>query len=152
MTTTELFVGLKVPDNVAITTFHTLHRMGYHHLKNLERQDYYKFDHSGNKKQFERKISQVDILVNANKHKFSFSLENNSSNSNKINILIQNLDNDGLLKVLKERLGFTNIKKSEKGVLWSMYFDDAVDAKKFGINITKSLLMNENYQKFKILS
>jgi len=150
MTSTELFVGLKGPDNVVVTAFHTLQRMGYKGLKKLERQDYYKFDYSGDKKQFENKISQVDLLINVNKHKFSFRLENN--NKGKINILVQNFSNDsGLSSVLKERLGFKNIKKLEKGVLWTMYLYGNTDAKRIAEDITKNLLMNENYQKYKIM-
>lgn len=151
MTTTELLVSLKVPDNAAITTFHTLHRMGYHNLKDLERADYYKFEFSGNKRQFEKKISQADILVNANKHKFKFNLEKNDD-EDKISVLVQNLGSDsGLLSTLKERLGFKNIKKVEKGVLWTFNFDEVVDKENRTINITKGLLMNENYQKFKLV-
>ena len=152
MPTTELFVSLKVPDNVAITAFHTLKRMGYKELKKLKRLDYYKFDFSGDKKNFETKIMQVDILVNVNKHKFSFSLEKNEGILKKINVLVQNLSNgDGLLKILRERLGFKNIKKLEKGVLWSMYLHDITGAENIAIDITKNLLMNENYQEYKIL-
>lgn len=154
MASTELFVGLKVPDNVAITAFHTLERMGYRQLKQLERMDYYRFEFSGDKKQFEKKISKADILVNANKHKFFFSLgqDNIKSHDNRINILIQNLDDgSGLLKALKERLGFKSIKKAEKGILWTMHFGSIIDAEEVAVEITKSLLMNENYQKFRIL-
>ena len=152
MTSTELFVSLKVPDNVAKTAFHTLKRIGYKELKKLERQDYYKFDYSGDKKNFENKISQVDILINANKHKFSFSLEKNEGRLKKINVLVQNLDNGaGLLKTLRERLGFKNIKNLEKGVLWSMYLHDITGAENIAVDITKNLLMNENYQKFRII-
>lgn len=153
MASTELFVGLKVPDNVAITAFHTLQRMGYHQLKSLERQDYYKFEFSGDKKSFERKISHVDILVNANKHKFSFYLNRGiKHNENKINVLVQDFeDGSGLLKTLKERLGFKGIKKAEKGVVWAMYFDNIIDAEDIAAGITKSLLMNGNYQKYRIL-
>ncbi|MAE42240.1 hypothetical protein CMO93_00590 [Candidatus Woesearchaeota archaeon] len=151
MPITELFVSLKVPDNVAITAFHTLHRMGYHHLKNLEKQDYYKFGFSGDKKSFEKKIGKVDVLVNANKNKFSFLLENNEQ-GNKINILIENLEKDNeLLNMLKERLNFKNIKKLEKGIIWTMYFDSEIDKEGRAINIAKDLLMNENYQRYKIL-
>ena len=153
MTSAELFVSLKVPDNVAITAFHTLERMGYNQLKNLERKEYYKFEFSGDKKSFERKISHVDILVNANKHKFSFFLDNSiKNNENKINVLVQDLgDGSDLLKTLKERLGFKSIKKAEKGVVWAMYFDNIIDAKDIAVGITKSLLMNGNYQKYRIL-
>jgi len=152
MVSTELFVSLKVPDNVAITAFHTLERIGYKELKKLERQDYYKFDFSGNKKSFEKKISQIDILINANKHKFSFSLEKNEGGLKKINVLVKNLDNGSeLLRTLRERLGIKNIKAVEKGVLWSMYLHDITGAENIAVDITKNLLMNENYQKFSII-
>jgi len=88
-------------------------------------------------------------LVNANKHKYSFDLENN----NKINVLIQNLDNEkGLLSTLKIRLGFKNIKKVEKGVLWVLSINAInVNSKELAEKIAKDLLMNENYQKMSII-
>jgi phosphoribosylformylglycinamidine (FGAM) synthase PurS component len=149
MPITELLVSLKVPDNVAITAFQTLHRMGRHHLKNLERADYYIFSHAGDIKNFQKRISKADILINANKHKFSFVPENDGS---KINVLVQNLDGDsGLLKTLRERLGFKEIKKLEKGVLWTMYFDSGTDGEKKAAEITKGLLMNDNSQSYRII-
>lgn len=148
-----MIVSLKVPDNVAITAFNTIKRMGNKQLKKLERSDYYKFDVKGNVEDFKKRISNTDILVNSNKNKFSFSI-NNSKNNNfkRINILVRELDNENsLLKTLKERLGFDNIKKLEKGVLWAMYFDKKANAKKTAVEITKNLLMNENYQKYRIM-
>ena len=153
----EMFVSLKVPDNVAITAFNTLKRMNYKQLKKLERSDYYKFDVNEDIEDFKKQISNVDILVNSNKNKFSFSIEKNNNkkqknNYKKINILVQDLDNGSdLLLTLKERLGFANIKKLEKGILWTMYFDKKANAKNTTMDITKGLLMNENYQKYKIL-
>ena len=82
----EMLVGLKVPDNVAITAFNTLKRMKFNQLKKLERYDYYKFDVRGNVDDFRKKISNVDILVNTNKNKFSFSADNN--NKEKIRLII----------------------------------------------------------------
>ena len=150
MTTIEMFVSLKVPDNIAITAFNTIKRMGQKQLNKLERSDYYKFDVKENVEDFKKQISNTDILVNSNKNKFSFLIVEN--NNKKINVLVQDLDNgDSLLKTLKERLDFKNIKKLEKGILWTMYFDKKVQAKKTAIDITKNLLMNENYQKYKIL-
>ena len=153
-----MFVSLKVPDNIAITAFNTLKRMGYNKLKKLERSDYYKFDVKDNIEEFKKQISNTDILINSNKHKHNFDLNNNTNNKKnnikykKINILVQDLDNgNSLLSTLKERLGFTNIKKLEKGILWTMYFDKKTNAKKIAVDITKNLLMNENYQKYKIL-
>lgn len=159
MPTIELFVSLKVPDNVAITAFNTLKRMGYDKLKNLERSDYYKFDIKNNIDEFKKQISNVDILVNANKHKYNFELNNNKNNfknqknkDKKINVLIQDIDNGtGLLSTLRERLGFDNIKNLEKGILWTMFFDKKANAKKISMDIAKNLLMNENYQKFRVL-
>ena len=164
MPKTELFVSLKAPDSAAITAFNTLKRMGYNELLKLERTEYYSFDISGDENKFAKEISNVDIIINANKHKFSFSLEefnkdkkNNKENKNidykKISILVQDFDNGtGLLSLLKERLGFENIKKIEKGVLWTMSFDKKTDAGSKAIEITKGLLMNENYQSFEIIN
>lgn len=160
MPTTEMFVTLKVPDNVAITALNTLKRMGYSKIISLERSDCYRFKISSNEDKFKREISNVDILVNANKHRFSFSLEdskdkkqkNKNNDYKKINILVQDLDNgSGLLSTLKERLGFRSIKSMEKGVLWTIYFDKGADAEKTAIDITKNLLMNENFQKFRMI-
>jgi len=158
MSIVEMFVSLKVPDNIAITAFNTLKRMGYNKLKKLERSDYYKFGVKDNIEEFKRQISNTDILINSNKHKYNFDLNNNANNKKnnikykKINILVQDLDNgNSLLSTLKERLGFTNIKKLEKGILWTMYFDKKAQARKIAVDITKNLLMNENYQKHNIL-
>ena len=155
MTTAELYVSLKVPDNVAITAFHALERMGFDRLKSLERQDYYKFEFNGNIKSFQENISKVDILVNANKHKFNFDLDRSRLNQvyPKINVLVQDLSHaQELLSILKNRLNFKNIKKVEKGTLWSLSIDSSEEeSKKIAVDITKNLLMNENYQKYKIL-
>jgi len=155
MTMMLMLVGLKVPDNVAITAFNTLKRMKFYQLKGLERANYYKFDVRGNVDDFRKKISNVDILVNTNKNKFSFSIEGNKEGKNNyknINILIQDNDNrGGLLSTLRERLGFDEIKKLESGILWTMSFEKGIDAKKIALEITKSLLMNDNYQKYKII-
>ncbi len=148
MPTTELFVSLKVFDNVAITTFHTLERMGYKKLKNVKRMDYYKFEYKGNENSFKEKISKVDILVNANKHLHSFSLEDDWAHES-VNILVQDIEKDtGLLSFLKNRLGFKNLRKAEKGILWALSIDtrNVEEAKKMAEEIGKKLLINENYQ------
>ncbi len=155
MAIAEMIVSLKAPDNAAITAFNTLKRTGYK-LKKLERSDYYKFDVKDNVENFKKQISNTDILVNSNKNKFSFAMEENNKNQKnnikKIDILVQDLDNgNNLLSTLKERLGFINIKKLEKGILWTMHFDKKSNAKKIAVNITKNLLMNGNYQRYKII-
>ncbi|HJN57111.1 MAG: hypothetical protein QF436_02440 [Candidatus Woesearchaeota archaeon] len=155
MTAVELIVGLKVPDNTAITAFNTLQNIGYKQLKKLEKCDYYKFHITEDADKFRERISKTDILINANKHKFSFSIGNNQDtgeNYKKVNILVQELDNpEALLTTLRERLGFNEITKLEKGILWALSFDKNADAKNTAKDIAKNLLMNENYQKFKVI-
>ena len=164
MPAVKMFVALKVPDNASITAFNTLKRMGCKELKNLERSEYYEFDILGDENKFKKDVSNADILVNANKHKVSFSLEkgneknkenknNNDNKKNIINVLVQDLNsNSGLLSTLKERLGFNNIKKLKNGILWTMFFDEKSNAKKIAVDIAKNLLVNENYQKYRIIS
>jgi len=151
----ELLVKLKIPDTTAITTFHTLERMGFNTLRKLTRQDYYIFDVNESFDKFSKKIGKVDVLVNANKHSYIIQLinkKNNNENINTLNILVQSIENDckNLLHTLKKRLGFTQIKKMEKGVLWTLEFSHE-NVKEKAENIAKELLVNENYQKFSIL-
>lgn len=140
----ELFVGLKIPDTTAITTFHTIEKMGFD-VKKVKREIYYKFDVDGDKEKFAEKIGKVDVLVNANKNKYSTELEKEEA----VYILVKDIDDkcEGLLNTLKERLGFTEIKKIEKGVLWALYGVD----EKVAEEITKKLLYNEHYQNYEIL-
>lgn len=153
MTTLELFVSLKVPDNVAISSYQALSRMGFSGVKKIERKTYFKFELTGNVKDFKKKITQVDLIVNANKHKYDFSLNESDYNFKKLNVLVQNLENgSGLLTILKERLGFKNIKKIEKGILWTLYFEKQSNAEEITNEITKNLLMNDNYQKFRVMN
>ena len=41
--TVEMVVGLKMPDNTAITALQTLQKIGFIKIKNVKREDYYKF-------------------------------------------------------------------------------------------------------------
>ncbi|MFC1648231.1 hypothetical protein ACFL1B_02110 [Nanoarchaeota archaeon] len=137
---TELLVRLVIPDNVAITTLNTLKRMGYK-IDELKRQDYYWFDCD---ESIADKIGKVDILVNANKNRFT--VKQSSEKLGGTNILVTNIDEgDGLLNSLKT-LGF-NIKKMKKGTLWTIKPEDEKLAKQ----ITEDLLMNPHYQEYEIL-
>jgi len=159
MPTVEMFVSLKVPDNVAITAFNTIKSMGFKELKKLERSDYYKFDIKDDAEDFKEKISNADILVNANKHEYNFDLNNKNDNKKfknneykKINVLVQDIDNgSGLLLTLRERLGFDSIKKLERGILWTMHFDKKANERKIAADIAKNLLMNEHFQRFRLI-
>lgn len=145
MSKVELFVGLKIPDTTAITTFHTLERLGYD-IKKLKRQIYYKFEIDGDKEKFANKVNKVDVLVNANKNTFSNEL---SKEEGAIYVLVKDRDDkcEGLLSTLKDRLGLKEIKSMEKGVLWALFVDNEEKAK----DIAKKLLYNENYQEIILL-
>jgi phosphoribosylformylglycinamidine (FGAM) synthase PurS component len=146
----EFIVGLKVPDNTAITALQALWKLGYEKIREINRADYYKFLIDEDVDKFREKISKVDILVNANKHFFEFSLQKNAS----IRILVKNTNNEGigLLAILKKRLGFKNIANLEKGVLWSLKIDaNENDARKIAERACKELLVNEHYQEYLIL-
>jgi len=148
--TVEMVVGLKVPDNTAITTLQTLQKIGFAKIRDAKRADYYKFLIEGDEEKFKSEISKVDILVNANKHFFDFEIQKDAS----VKILVKNINDNGsgISSILKNRLGFKNIKKVEKGTLWSLEIDaDEKTARQIAEKAAKELLVNENYQEFKIL-
>ena len=141
---TELIVRLIISDNTAVTAFYTLEKMG-HKLKGLKRENYYKFYVDGNEKEFIKKIGKVDILVNYNKNSYTIKKPDEKFEDNNfinIRILVKNIDDNAfsLLSTLKERLGFKNIKKIEKGVLWTLSFDSAENAKNQTEEIAKTLI------------
>ena len=148
--TVEMIVSLKVPDTTAITALQTLQKIGFNKIKSVKREDDYKFLIDGDEKKFKDKICKVDILVNANKHSYDFSLKKD----NCIKILVKNINDDGsgLLSTLKNRLGFKNIKKVEKAILWSLTIEaEEKEAKEIADKAAKELLVNENYQEYQIL-
>ena len=134
-----MFVELLIPDTTAITTFKTLKEMGFE-IEGLKRYDYYNFEHE-NENFFER-ISKVDVLVNANKHKAVDTLETED-----VKVIVKDIPNpgEGLLGLLS-RLGFEKISKVEKGVCWVLKLSNKEDAEK----IVKDLLANEHYQEYLI--
>ncbi len=147
--TIEMVVSLKVPDTTAITALQTLQKLGFKKIKEVKRSEYYKFTIESDEVNFKDKISKVDILVNANKHFFDFSMKNDGN----VKILVKNINDDGsgLLSTLKNRLGFDNIKKIERYTLWSLMIDaEAKDAKKIAEKSAQELLVNENYQEYTI--
>jgi len=148
--TVEMIVSLKVPDTTAITALQTLQKIGFNKIKSVKREDDYKFLIEGDDKNFKDKICKVDILVNANKHSYEFSI----SKENDIKILVKNINDDGagMLATLKNRLGFKNIKAVEKAVLWSLSADANEDeARRIAEKAAKELLVNDNYQEYTIL-
>ncbi|MBI2558176.1 phosphoribosylformylglycinamidine synthase subunit PurS [Candidatus Woesearchaeota archaeon] len=146
----EMIVSLKVPDTTAITALQTLQKIGFSRIKNAGRSDYYLFSIDGDEEKFKSKICKVDILVNANKHSYTFSIQKD----NAVKILVKNINGEesGLLSTLKNRLGFEEIKKVDKGTLWSLNIDaDEKESKKIAENAAKELLVNENYQEYRVI-
>ena len=148
--TVEMIVSLKVPDTTAITALQTLNKIGFNKIKDVKRADYYRFSVEGDEQKFRDKICKVDILVNANKHSCSFSIP--QDNLAKISVKNINDSGSGLLPTLKNRLGFKDIKKVEKAVLWSLAIDaDENESRKIADRAAKELLVNENYQEYEIM-
>ncbi|MBS3101683.1 phosphoribosylformylglycinamidine synthase subunit PurS [Candidatus Woesearchaeota archaeon] len=148
--TIEMIVSLKVPDTTAITALQTLQRIGLDKIKDVKRADYYKFLIEEDEEKFKSQICKADILVNANKHSYTFSIPKDSN----VKILVKNINDDGsgILATLKNRLGFKNIKNVEKAILWSMSIDaDEKEAGKIAEKAARELLVNEHYQEFEIL-
>jgi phosphoribosylformylglycinamidine (FGAM) synthase PurS component len=164
----EMVVGLKVPDNTAITALQTLQKIGLNKINGVKREDYYKFFIEGDAEKFKKQVPKVDILVNANKHYHDFSVKKDGS----VKILVKsskiedfrdpknpkdflgniNDNGGGILSTLKNRLGFKNITKIEKGTLWSLGIDsDDQEARKIADKAAKELLVNENYQEYRVL-
>ena len=150
----ELYVWLMIPDTTAITAFYTLKKMGFD-VKSVRRKDYYSFEVDNNMvTEFSKKIGHIDILVNANKHRYLISgdkgVEMGEEKENKpgfVSVLVQDFEKPtGLLNTLKQRLGFSEIKDMEKGTLWQLECSKE-DAEK----IARELLCNENYQGFRVI-
>ena len=146
--TIEMFVSLKVPDTTAITALQTLQKLGFKNIKDVKKSDYYKFTIEGDLAKFKDKISKVDIIVNANKHFCEFKMKDDDS----IKILVKNTDDDsaGLILTLKNRLGIKEAKSIEKGTLWKL-FVEGKNPKETAEKAAKELLVNENYQEYKVI-
>ena len=140
----ELYVKLLIPDTTAITARRTLEQIGLK-VKALERMDYYKITLGIDDPSFFGKISKVDVLVNANKHK---AFEKIEKKIGFVDVIVQGLnpESESFLSVLRERLGFTNVKKIETGVLWRIKAE-----KKEAEKAVNELLYSRHYQKYILL-
>ena len=143
--TIEMLVGLKIPDTTAITTLKTLRNMGLKEIKNVARENYFKFYIEGDENKFKKDISKADILVNANKNYFRFG----SSDSSGIKVLVKDTeDGAGLADTLRS-LGFAGIKKIEMGVLWTLEIEG--NSREIAKKAAEELLHNGNYQSYGII-
>lgn len=146
--TVEMVVSLKVPDTTAITALQTLHKLGFEEVKDIKRAEHYKFSVEGDAEKFRKQISKADLLVNANKHSSSFSIEKGKMTI----ILVKNINGNGsgILQTLA-KLGI-KAKKAEKSTMWSLSIEaDGKSARNIAEKAARELLANEHYQEFSIL-
>jgi phosphoribosylformylglycinamidine (FGAM) synthase PurS component len=147
--TIELMVRLKIPDTTAMTALQTLKEMGFSKIKDLKRSDYYKFSIEGDTEKFKERISKADMIVNANKHSFDFTV--NDDGSAKVKVSNFDDDNSGLLATLRNRLGFKELKKISKCTMWNVYSDASKpETAKLAEKAAKDLLVNEHYQDYEL--
>ena len=158
----DMMVGLLIPDTTALTAFHTLERMGFGKLKKLVREDYYRISAKDQDFRFlSDELSKVDILVNANKNTCKMKLadqpfeDGNEDGKMTVKILVRDTDSDnaGLLDTLRNRLGLTDLKSIEKGVLWTLHLEGLTEDEGKGMarEIAERLLVNRHYQEFKLV-
>ena len=145
----ELFVGLKVADNTALTAFHALQRLGFMNLVSLNRFQYYTFLIDGDEQAFKKDIVNVDVLVNSNKNTSSFGLGKTAQADNPRSVLVNESGDScsGILKTLQGGLGMKGIQKMERGILWVLGFSEGTkQPDKDAEAIAKCLLYNPHYQ------
>ena len=152
--TVELAVGLKIPDVTAITVLQTLKRIGFGKVVNVHREDYYKFSITGEPYKFRDEIIKADVLINANKNNFKYKFEKKQNTYSEAMIAVSNTGDDcsGLLTTLNA-VGFKDIKKIERKVVWSLVIDAKSNDEAVSIaeKAAKKLLVNENYQEYEVL-
>ncbi|MBI2138618.1 hypothetical protein HYU13_03455 [Candidatus Woesearchaeota archaeon] len=151
MNTIELFVGLKIPDTTAITTLQAIHTLGKNGVAKLSREIYYKFVFEGDVDSFSQRISRADVIVNANKNSCKILKEGEKLNAAKgaVSILVRDTGDKcaGLLKTLRERLGFKELLGIERGVFWTLHFGkDAKNPEEEAMDIADELLHNRHFQ------
>ncbi|MBI2575886.1 hypothetical protein HYV84_01630 [Candidatus Woesearchaeota archaeon] len=150
MKNVELFVGLKVADNTALTAFHALQRLGFMNLVSLRRFHYYSFFIGGDEQAFKKDIVKVDVLVNSNKNTSTFGLAKVPQSGNTRSVLVQESGDScsGILKTLQGGLGIKGLQKMERGILWVLGFSDGTkDPDKDAGAIAKCLLYSPHYQR-----
>lgn len=142
----EMLVELVIPDNVAVTALRTLREMGLQ-IDGLKREDYYYFEFEGDEEEFKKKASQIDILVNTNKHKSHFRDPSQAFDDGDIHILVRNRGekNEHLIRTLQHLgLGITAVSK---GVAWTLKGANEETARK----AAEELLCNKHYQDYLVL-
>ncbi|MFH1850085.1 MAG: hypothetical protein ABH879_07950 [archaeon] len=146
----QLFVSLKIPDTTAITAYQTVRRMGYDKIANIKRYDNYVFDVAGSGGEIEKQLAKTDILVNSNKHNAAFLLE---AEDNCIRLLVteRKANFQGILTVLRDRLGFRQIRSLARGTVWCLYFEGDLN-KGIAQEIGDKLLYNRHYQEIRGIS
>lgn len=137
-----MFVELKIPDTTALTALNYFKK--HYEITSLKRYDYYEFEIEESYEKFKEKIRKVDLLVNHNKHD-AHVFEYGKSKYKGIIVKEMEDECEGLMSVLKNRLGITEIKKMQKGTFWSSSGKISIE------ELAKDLLYNPNYQTYQTL-
>jgi len=138
----EFFVKLIITDNEAESVNGTLRRTGFKNA-NLEKFVHYEISNNINKEELKTELEEIiksGELLNTNKELVDIRIENEfyhfGNKSELIKIEKPEIDNTYLvheiddyigeakLQTLKHRLGFKNITKVKKGVIWSINLED----------------------------
>ena len=177
----ELFVRLKIPDVVAITSRTTLQRrMGYGEiLRALTREDFWKITVDVPSREDADRLAvelaeKTTVFVNPNKHAYTFEvLDSGAHETGKapsqrdgewdVRVLVT-VDDDAeaslTLDALQNRLGYgATIHNVERGILWTLTLraDSVQRARRIAEEITLTrrvdagLLVNPHFQGYTIL-
>jgi phosphoribosylformylglycinamidine (FGAM) synthase PurS component len=157
----EMTVRLLVPDTTAITAFHTLEKMGISSVRRLRREDYYRFEASGDFDKVAGQLSKVDVIVNANKHRCRAVRPGEGYGEGFPGIstawvLVKEEgggSDDSLLSTLRDRLGISCVSRVERGVLWTIGIDTPYrkDAEMAAREAAEGLLSNKHFQQYMVV-
>lgn len=147
MTTIQLAVGLKIPDNTALSALRALHEMGLSAIAKLKREQFYEFEASGDEKAVKERLAKTDVLVNANKNTVRFDKKKEDK---EVQVLVRDKEHPmGLLKTLRERLGLTEVEDVRHGVLWTLTVEGGNPSETAKL-AAEQLLSNRHYQEYSI--
>lgn len=176
MTYIQVFVTLKVPDNIALTAGHTLqNRMGYRALSSIRRSDFWQLHFPDASAEQARQrcqwlVTRTAFFMNPNKHRWELVVSDRPIEEQQTveslfqadaSVLVQDRE-DGLAETVSQALPrfFSQEERPQslqRGVWWDLRFDprpqENFEALIREIALTterhKGLLANPHYQTYR---